>query len=282
MPELPEVETVRKDLLEWQGAKLVALKVRDPKVWFQSDFQPKRICENTLHRVGRRGKYLTYEFDQLTVVQHLRMTGKMLPTDSEVLPQKRKGNLQLRAEFVFEDKPSLFFFDTRRFGTLTGVEDLEAFWQKKGQAPDPIAGDYSLALDHYLEHIFGRARPIKSALLDQSIVSGVGNIYADEALHRVGIHPETLVKRLSTENLKDLFSALIDVFTEAIEKRGTTASDYLDVNGNPGVFRKYLRVYRNTGEDCKTCGKAKVERIKVGGRSSHYCPRCQRPPRAID
>lgn len=275
MPELPEVETVRRDLLDWEGAKLVQLKIRDPKVWFESELDPKRICENTLQRVSRRGKYLVYEFPNITLVQHLRMTGKMLPADSDALPKSRQGNLQLRAEFVFESRPNLFFFDTRRFGTLTAVEDIEAFWQKKRQAPDPIAGDYSLALDHYLEQIFGRSRPIKSALLDQSIIAGVGNIYADEALHRVGLHPETSVKSLSTENLKNLFSALVDVFEEAIGKRGTTASDYLDVNGNPGVFRKYLRVYRCTGDICKTCESENIERIKVGGRSSHFCPRCQ-------
>lgn len=275
MPELPEVETVRRDLAEWEGRTLEALRLLDRRVWFESKLPVTWFQKRKLQRVLRRGKYLHYDFGDGHLLQHLRMTGKMLPEDSPALPSQRRGNKQIRAAFDFSDAKGVLFFDTRRFGTLTAVEDISEFWQRKRQAPDPIAGDRELALDFFLERIAGRSRPIKAALLDQTIVAGVGNIYADEALHRTRIHPETLARALKPADLRALFDAIVLVFTEAIAKRGTTSSDYLDVNGNPGVFRKYLRVYRCTGSACKTCNNAQIERLKVGGRSSHFCPRCQ-------
>ena len=275
MPELPEVETVRRDLARWEGAMLVQIRIQDQKVWFESDLKPEWFANRQLERIFRRGKYIAYDFGGGYLLQHLRMTGKMLPKGSAALPKKLRSNLQIRAVFEFAGEDSIYFFDTRRFGTLTAVKDIEKYWQKKGIAPDPFEDSIEAARAHYYKKIVGRNRPIKNCILDQTILAGVGNIYADEALHRARIYPERLASTLGKNKLEELFEAMLAVFTEAIDKRGTTSSDYLDVHGNPGIFQKYLNVYRRAGEQCKSCGKSEVKRITLAGRGTHYCPWCQ-------
>lgn len=277
MPELPEVETIVRDLQALRHDELREIKIHDPRVWFESDLSSKYFQNIRLAKIERRGKYIVWDFCDRFLVQHLRMTGKMLPEDSPALPQKIKGNKQIRLELDFAKGKKFFFYDTRRFGTFTSVANLGDFWKRKRQAPDPLnPGEAEMAKAYFIEHISGRARPIKSALLDQTIISGVGNIYADEALHREKIHPLTPAKKISPVALARLFDTLREIFLAAIAARGTSAFNYLGVNGQPGSFAKFLKTYQRTDESCLTCGKAKIIAIKIGGRSSHFCPICQK------
>lgn len=263
--------------------KLEQLEVFDQKVWFESELAPRDFTAQMLQKVRRRGKYIIYDFADRFLCQHLRMTGKMLPADSEQLPQpiaeQRGSNLQIRLGMRFAGVGELYFFDQRRFGTFTAVRDLDQFLSKKRLAPELITDgvskiDDSKSLKHFINK-FNTSRPVKSLLLDQSAISGVGNIYADESLHLTGIHPNTAANDLSKKQQEELYRNAITVMQKAIAKRGTSAQDYLDVNGNPGTFKQYLNVYRRTGESCKSCEAGEIERTKIAGRSSHYCPNCQ-------
>jgi formamidopyrimidine-DNA glycosylase len=281
MPELPEVETVARDLSPWLGAKLSHLKILDARVWFESEFKPSALDGRTVDALFRRGKYIVWSFNGLFLLQHLRMTGKVLPTGSSALPKIEPSNAQLRARFDFSESPSLFFYDTRRFGTLTGVKSLDKFWASKRLAPDPLlASDANLALAHFLKHALETSRPIKALLLDQTKISGVGNIYADEALFAQAIHPLTPANKIAEKKLGALFINIIAIFQSAITSRGTSAFNYLGVNGKPGEFAQFLKVYQRGEEKCSRCEKSRIEVITIAGRSSHFCPACQ--PRLTD
>lgn len=281
MPELPEVQTVVSDLQRYVGQKLKKIEINDERVGFESTVPFRRFANTKLISVDRRGKYIVFQFDQLFLVQHLRMTGQVLPLSSKKLAPNTLIDLRKTKKarlFWHLQTETLVFHDTRRFGTVTAIDDLAAYWQRKHIAPDPMnAAETKAAQSLFLTKAAQANRAIKAVLLDQSIIAGVGNIYADEALHRTRIFPETKASSLAPEQLTALYSAIKKVFREAISKRGTTQSDYLDVNGNPGVFKKYLNVYRRTGEICKTCKKTKIEKMKVAGRSTHYCGNCQKP-----
>lgn len=279
MPELPEVETVVLDLHDLiSGKNIERLEILDEKVWFESEFSPEEFNGRPLRGVSRRGKYIVYDFSGKYLLQHLRMTGKMLPEGSVKIPHNVTSgqSKQLRARFIFTDGSRYLFFDSRRFGTLSAVSDLVGYFNNKGIAPEIFAehGD-SLAREHFINKARKLRKAIKSVVLDQKVICGPGNIYADEALHSCGIHPETPANRLNQQQLEDLFDALKQVMAEAISKRGTTAANYLDVNGNPGEFKQFLNVYGRFGEDCRGCRQGKVNRVKIGGRTSHYCAGCQ-------
>lgn len=277
MPELPEVETVVRDLREaWAGSRLAELQVLDRGVLEPGSLPLTDLAGRPLHDVTRRGKYILQHWGHLTVLQHLRMTGQMLRADSPRLPSAtdERRRLQRRAEWRLADGETWVFFDTRRFGTLRIVADPEGWFAARGLAPEPMGDDAARARAHFIAVAAGRNAPIKSVLIDASAFAGVGNIYADEGLFRAGIHPRTPAAHLSSRRAAALFEAVRAVMTEAIARRGTSMSDYLDVNGNPGAFRACLQVYRRTGEACRVCGRA-VVRESIGGRSSHWCPRCQ-------
>jgi formamidopyrimidine-DNA glycosylase len=279
MPELPEVETVARDLSPWLGAKLSHLKILDARVWFESEFKPNALNGRAVDALFRRGKYIVWSFAGLYLLQHLRMTGKVLPTGSSALPKIESSNAQIRARFDFSENPSLFFYDTRRFGTLTGVRSLDKFWSTKRLAPDPLlASDANLALAHFLKHAQETSRPIKALLLDQTKISGVGNIYADEALFAQSIHPLTPANKIAENKLRALFENIIAIFQSAITSRGTSAFNYLGVNGKPGEFAQFLKVYQRGEEKCSRCEKGLIAVINIAGRSSHFCPSCQPLP----
>lgn len=279
MPELPEVETIVRDLHELCARqRLKRFEINDARVWFESEFGPEELEGRMLASVSRRGKYIVYDFSGLYLVQHLRMTGKMLPQASPKFPHKalETESKQLRCRLDFEKEP-WFFYDVRRFGTMTGVRDIQAFWKKKKQAPDPFAPeDRAAAKAFFVEKLPLGRRPLKSALLDQRLLSGSGNIYADEALHRLGWHPLRSTHKVTAPEAGKLFAELVKIFGEAVKMRGTTFSDYYDAKGNEGVFVNYLRVYQRTGEKCVTCKVSTIKRIVVAGRSTHFCPRCQK------
>lgn len=294
MPELPEVETVARGLRYLAGKSLGALEILDAKVWFESELSPEKLSGLKLLEISRRGKYILLRFERndlhphsihsnihnriYTLVQHLRMTGKMLEAASPNVPEHirdavptRKGKgLQVRCRFVFADA-ELWFYDTRRFGTLTLVSDEEKFFLKKKIAPDPFH-DPDRALPWFVEHMQKCGKPAKAALLDQAIVAGVGNIYADEVLFRCGIHPLTPANKIA--DLFGLWKEILRMLERSIELGGSTIRDYVSASGEAGTFAQEHNVYGREGEPCAVCG-SQIRRIVVAGRSTHFCLKCQ-------
>jgi formamidopyrimidine-DNA glycosylase len=279
MPELPEVETVARGLQYLAGRKLRALELFDLRVWFESEEAPETLEGLMLREVSRRGKYLLLRFERnLTLVQHLRMTGKMLEAGSIAVPGHIRAaagtrvgkGLQIRCRFQFQGF-ELWFYDTRRFGTLTLVADEEAYFLKKKVAPDPFHEPVR-AREWFLDRLAKSGKPAKVALLDQQIVAGVGNIYADEALHRVGVHPLTPARKV-LEPAK-LWAAIVALLTRSIELGGSTIRDYVSATGEAGSFASEHLVYGRAGEPCGGCG-ATIRRIVLSGRATHFCAACQ-------
>lgn len=278
MPELPEVENVVRGLRRWEGSLLEELEIFDGKVWFESELPPESFSGKRLAKISRRGKYLIFHFENgPELVGHLRMTGKFLEENSEAIPQPVKDRLggggkglQIRCRFRFRSG-KLVFFDTRRFGTLTAVTDLNAYFAKKGIAPDPYSAPEA-GLTTFLEEISKSARPIKASLLDQSVAAGIGNIYADEALHAANIHPKTVSRKI--KDAKKIWDHAIAIMARSMEEGGTTIIDYAGVNGESGRYGAHLSVYGREGEPCLSC-KTQIKRIVLAGRSTHFCPECQ-------
>jgi formamidopyrimidine-DNA glycosylase len=277
MPELPEVENVARGLRPLEGRKMSRLDVIDARVWFESEIAPESFAGLSLHEVARRGKYLVLRFSpKHVIVQHLRMTGKMLDDGSALLPAALRENpegakrFQLRARFHFENRP-MVFFDPRRFGTLSAVRDEEAFFAAKGIAPDPIHQEPA-ARALFLKRLRESERPIKPFLLDQSLAAGIGNIYADEALHRVGVHPETPARKV--KDPERLWNTVLEILAQSIAAGGSSIIDYVNAAGERGSFSSQHLVYGRDGDPCAGCGAA-IRRVVLGGRSTHFCLKCQ-------
>ncbi|MBM5797750.1 MAG: DNA-formamidopyrimidine glycosylase [Cyanobacteria bacterium K_Offshore_0m_m2_072] len=280
MPELPEVETVRRGLEQqttgFQIARVVVHRARaiaaprqDP-AGFISALEGRRV-----QQWQRRGKYLVAALDQGHWGVHLRMTGQFLWLEADrsaAHPPCRHTRVQLWNSSGQE----LRFIDTRSFAELWWVppeQPLEAVitgLQRLG--PEPF--DAAFNATYLKQKLRASSRPIKSALLDQALVAGVGNIYADESLFAAGIRPQTPSRRLSRERLAKLQSALVQVLEQSIGAGGTTFSDFRDLTGTNGHYGGMAWVYRRGGQPCRLCGTP-IERTTLGGRSSHWCPSCQ-------
>lgn len=280
MPELPEVENVARGLKPLEGLILEQFEIYDKKVWFESSVGPERLPGRKLLQVSRRGKYLLLRFEGgISILQHLRMTGKMLDEKSAAVPELIRSQIgtkgskakQIRCRFFFREK-NVVFYDTRRFGTLTAVESEEEFFARKKIAPDPF-GQEEEARKVFLERMKNCKKPIKPALLDQSLIAGVGNIYADEALYRYGADPRLPAHKIKNPLL--LWQIIREILAASMEKGGTSVVNYLGADGEPGKFASALRVYGREGEPCLHCGK-KISRISLAGRSTHFCSRCQK------
>ena len=273
MPELPEVETVRRGLERaLAGREIVSADIRDGRLTAPAD--PAAIGHELLgavvQHVGRRGKYLTIGLDDgRTLVSHLRMTGWY---HHVATPEDRA---HLRAVFGLDDGTWLLYSDQRRFGTmrLLRSDDLEAYWRGR-VGPEPLSGDWTVA--GFRERLRGRTAPIKALLLDQRIVAGVGNIYADEALWEARIHPLTPGGRLGPARVARLHDAVVAVLERGIEAQGASIDTYRGVDGQPGSMQERFNVFDRTGEPCPRCGTP-IVKIRVAQRGTHYCPGCTRP-----
>jgi formamidopyrimidine-DNA glycosylase len=278
MPELPEVETVVRGLKSLEGQTLKGLKVYDAKVWFESEVSADAFEGKVVKEISRRGKYILFRFSDLVLVQHLRMTGKMLNAKSPIIPEQVRAQMgtdgpkakQIRSLFSFANS-DLVFFDTRRFGTLTAIKNEELFFQKKKIAPDPIL-EAQRAYDWFVQNSSGE-RALKAVLLDQSVVAGVGNIYADEALFDLGYHP--LIRASKVLRKKELWQSVQRLFDLAINSGGSSVVNYVGADGKRGTFASKLKVYGREGEKCLRC-KNIIETMVVAGRSSHFCRHCQK------
>lgn len=270
MPELPEVETVRRSLAELLVGKQIAqVEVAKPQIVAEGDLA--ELIGSGFAEFGRRGKYLIFTMTNGgRLVVHLRMTGKLL-YHAEALPPQKHDHIRLS----FADGAELVYNDIRAFGRwwLTDEAGLQALSGLSTLALEPIDEGFSAA--------YWRARlkrrpnlAVKAALLDQRVVAGLGNIYADEVLFRAGVHPERRVGSLTADEDERLAAAMREILTEAIANRGTTFRDYVDGNNQRGSYQNLLKVFQKNGEPCPVCGTP-IERTVVVGRGTHFCPHCQ-------
>ncbi len=272
MPELPEVETIRRGLEEvLPGLIFSRVEVICPgllKDTSAGEFSAS-LAGKKISGTDRRGKYLLLNIaDGCRIAIHLRMTGRLVFARHQQQTDKHS-----RLLFHFCDGSSLLFSDIRKFGTvnlLTAGNDCRKGLPALG--PEPLSGDFNFPyLDRELEK---RLVSVKALLLDQRIIAGLGNIYADEILHRAGIRPERRSRSLVREERLALFRSIREVLEEAISSRGTTMSDYRDASGLAGRFQEKLQVYGRKSQPCLRCGAA-ICRSQVAGRGTHYCPECQ-------
>lgn len=276
MPELPEVETVRRGLAE----HVVGNKFKEITVLHRRATSPKSIAALTslngarVTEVARRGKFLWFKLDRPEVlVGHLGMSGQFL-----IQPRNAPDERHLRVKINL-GKHDLRFIDQRTFGWL-GVDETRNGLPTyvKDIAADPFDSQFNL--DETIERFKKKKTEIKRALLDQGVMSGVGNIYADEALWRSKIHPESRTETMKVLRIKELIENATSVMSEALSVGGTSFDDlYINVNGESGYFERSLAVYGQEGEGCPRCGR-EIRRIKFANRSSHFCPKCQPTPRA--
>ena len=280
MPELPEVETVRRQLAPAVEGRVVnRLEVLDPR--WSEPAPPRALDEATrgrrVLRLGRRGKYLDWELeDEVFVVMHLRMTGNLLAVPAaEDVPERP----HLRVRIELDDGLRVLFVDQRRFGTgvvLLGRDARDAYYARRlGVEPlDPaFTGEALRAMAS------GRRAPVKAFLLSQERIAGVGNIYADEALFRAGIHPLRPVGTLKRAQLAALRDAVVASLEAGIDARGATIDDFRHTDGARGSFQDRFLVHRREGEPCPNCGTT-VVKMRAAGRGTYVCERCQPRPRA--
>lgn len=274
MPELPEVETVRRTLQTLiRGKTIERVEARLPRIIRQPD-DASQFCAmlegQTIHDVERRGKFLKFILDDVVLLSHLRMEGRygLYAADD---PMEKHTHVIFR----FTDGDELRYRDVRQFGTMDVLPKAEAdsFPSLAKLGPEPLSDDFTLALFKRL--IRKRSGKIKPLLLNQEFIVGLGNIYVDEALFAAREHPETTVDQLSDYKISKLYRAIRETLKAAVEQGGTTIKSYVNGQGEMGMFQQRLRVYGREGEPCPRCGKA-IARIKVAGRSSHFCPRCQK------
>ena len=287
MPELPEVETVRIGLSKLLPGRLIATVNFDWPKGFpnaQTDINNFLIGAKVVE-VNRRAKVLLIELSsKYSLVIHLKMTGQLVfrgeqnfgaghPNESLVgsLPDK-----STRVTFEFTDGSQLFFNDQRKFGWVRLLPTAEVpnidFFKKVG--PEPLASEFTRQKFH--ERLMRRPNSnIKAVLLDQTVIAGIGNIYADESLWGAKLHPSTLVKNLSASKIKKLYDELIAVLRLSIEKGGSTDRNYVDAEGKKGSYMSFAKVFRLEGKPCPRCG-AIIIKTRVAGRGTHICPHCQK------
>lgn len=281
MPELPEVEIIRAGLqkkIRDKQIKDVIIKVSKIIQMPSSEDFIARIIGKKVREVGRRGKYIIIYLDsEYKLVVHLGMTGLLIyPYDSNRITEKEINPRHNHLIFIFTDNTQLIFNDVRRFGKIYLFSNLDEVESICKLGVEPLD-------DYFTEEIFiqilnkKKNSKIKSFLMKQEFIVGLGNIYANEVLYRANIHPLKQISSLRREEIKKLYLEIKSVLTEAIKFGGSTVADeaYRDTNGEKGKYTKELQVYARKGELCKKCGTT-IEVIKIEGRSTFICPQCQK------
>ncbi|MCA0205957.1 MAG: bifunctional DNA-formamidopyrimidine glycosylase/DNA-(apurinic or apyrimidinic site) lyase [Proteobacteria bacterium] len=287
MPELPEVETVRRGLVPaMEGKRIARAEVRRPDLrWPFPERMAERLAGAGIDRLRRRSKYILADLSTgETLLVHLGMTGRM--TVSGIAAPYVPGQFHHahpltekhdHVVFDMEDGARVTFNDARRFGAmdLMPTDRAEAHPLLAALGPEPLGNDFHA--EGLAARLKGRKGPVKVLLLDQRIVAGLGNIYVSEALHRAGIHPERAGGSIPRDGLERLVGDIRAVLAEAIEAGGSSLRDYRQADGELGYFQHSFRVYDRAGAPCPTPGcTGSVQRIVQGGRSSYYCATCQR------
>ncbi len=275
MPELPEVETIRRQLAPLvEGRRLLRVEILDPR--WSRPLAPEELADALVGRrvehLRRRGKYLLWCLsEEVYLAQHLRMTGAVLCE-----PRPEPSHVRVRIEL--RPRRRLVIVDPRRFGTgelLLGEQAMERFFTER-LGLEPLEEGFTA--EHLRTLARGRSTPVKAFLLDQRRVAGVGNIYADEALFRAGIHPLRAAGRLSRVQYASLREGVIEALREGIDARGATIDDFRHVDGVRGSFQDRFLVHRREGLPCPRCATTIVKMV-VGGRGTYVCERCQPRPR---
>jgi formamidopyrimidine-DNA glycosylase len=277
MPELPEVETIRnkfsqgtEDTPSLIGGQITGVEV----LWKRTLAEPSgdefeaRAVGQSITQIGRRGKYLLFQLQRDTLIIHLRMSGDLWleASDAPMAPHHRLLLYLKKAGQTYR----LAFNDTRKFGRAWLVNNPETILAHLG--PEPLDDDFTAQVLY--DRLHDRRRQLKPLLLNQRFIAGVGNIYADEALHRAKLHPLIRSHTLSFEQTSELWESLRLVLREGIKRNGAS----IDWVYRGGDFQNQFQVYQRSGEPCFNCN-TRIERITVGQRSTHFCPQCQRPPK---
>lgn len=283
MPELPEVETVRKGLLPaMEGALITNAAVNRPDLrWPFPERMAERLTGKRINALRRRSKYILADLDSgETLLIHLGMSGRMTVSGHTIgefhHPHPTPGKHD-HVVFDMENGARVTFNDARRFGAmdLMATEAQADHWLLKGIGPEPFGNDFNES--YLVERLAGRKTPIKTALLDQKIVAGLGNIYVCEVLYRAGIAPARLAGSLTQREVAGLVPLIREVLADAIEAGGSSLRDYRQADGELGYFQHTFKVYDREGESCLTDGcQSKIERFAQSGRSTFHCPQCQR------
>ncbi|HEX3737943.1 MAG TPA: bifunctional DNA-formamidopyrimidine glycosylase/DNA-(apurinic or apyrimidinic site) lyase [Solirubrobacterales bacterium] len=290
MPELPEVETIARQLEpELEGRQIERLEVRDAR--WSRPVAPKRLGKQvdgrTIQGLGRRGKYLLLGLDgDQTLVMHLRMTGNLVlvepegevidPAEGRILHQGERTTEErhLRARFVLDDGREIWFTDPRRFGEAFLIDNAKLPERFSRLGVEPLSPEFTPA--KLGEIAAGKKAPLKSFLLDQSGIAGVGNIYADEALYRARLHPLSPAGSMKPEHWAALRDGVVAALEAGIDAGGSSIDDYRDGRGEKGRMQERFLVHTREGEPCpgEDCDGV-IERIVVAGRSTYFCPSCQ-------
>jgi len=287
MPELPEVETVARQLEpELEGHRIERLEVYDPR-WSRPvppDELGEAVSGATITGLGRRGKYLLLGLGgDRTLVMHLRMTGNLVLVEGDDILDPSEGRLlyqgertteerHLRARFVLDNGNELWFTDPRRFGEAFLIDDADLPLRFSRLGVEPLSEEFTA--EELGRVAAGRTAPLKSFLLDQSKIAGVGNIYADEALYRARLHPLSPAGSMKPEHWEALREGIVAALEAGIDAGGSSIDDYRDGRGEKGAMQERFLVHTREGEPCPS-GDGTVVRIVVGGRSTYFCPECQ-------
>lgn len=272
MPELPEVETLKTELhRDLAGLVLLKAVIFQPSlVMADAKSLPGILSGKKISAVSRRAKYIVVQFEgEIALWIHLGMTGRLYWADSEA-----ENARHVHLQFHFEGKPGkLLLQDPRRFGAVYLTQGKEDGWPEslRKLGPEPL----EISETEFSDLFQNRSGSIKNLLLNQRILAGMGNIYADESLFRAGIRPQRKAGRIQTPVLSGLYRAVHEVLTEAIRFGGSSIDDYRRTDGTRGDFQERHRVYGRTGKPCVSC-ETPIRRLVISGRSAHYCPRCQK------
>lgn len=273
MPELPEVETVRRGLTQLvEGKKIQSVSVRWNKIIESPEVETftQSLPGETIETIQRRGKYLIFKLTHWDMISHLRMEGKYEFYTSEVPPDKHT-----HVVFYFTDGSELQYHDVRKFGRfdLVPKDGSEGYKGIQKLGPEPLPELFTLK--EFESGLLKSTKAIKPLLLDQKLVTGLGNIYADEVLWKAKIHPLQPANTLKNREIESLRLAIMDVLSDAVEAGGTTVRSYANALGEAGKFQLSLNAYGQTGMPCPRCGTP-IQKTVVAQRGTHFCPKCQK------
>lgn len=266
MPELPEVETIVREIRPGVVGKQISEIISYWPKTFQNNC-PAELAGQLVERIDRKGKYLRLSLNISELVIHLRMTGQLLLKAEAGADQDR----HIRATIRFSDGQRLDFKDTRKFGRIYHVLDANEILDRVGMD----ALDQRLDAHVFYQLLSGKKSNIKAFFLSQKYISGLGNIYVDEMLFKSGIHPASVTAALSRRKANQLYGTMKDVLQFAVSNMGSTISDYRDAYGELGSNQNYFTVYGRTGQPCVKCGQS-ISKMRWAGRGTHYCRHCQK------
>jgi len=268
LPELPEVETTKRGIQPYtENANIRSIVVRQPRLRWPVSNELSEISMSKVISVERRAKYLLLSLADGYIIIHLGMSGSLRVVDINCPVGKHD-----HVDFLMDNDKIIRYNDPRRFGSILWTKNLATHPLLVKLGPEPLEGSFDG--DYLFKQRDGKKINIKQFIMDNKIVVGVGNIYANEALFLSGIHPKRPANKISKKRFKQLANNIKEVLSEAIKQGGTTLKDFVGGDGKPGYFQQQLNVYGRGGQDCINC-KTALKEIRIGQRSTVYCPKCQ-------